>query len=130
MIGMEHVGVCGKDTKALKDWYVKLFNFEIVYDSQKERPTYFLLMEDGSMIEIYASDDNIDTFNNRKQVIRHIAFSTDDIEKEYKNLVDNNVEIVTDLTTSDKGVSTVFFRDIEGNILHFIYRPEDQKLAP
>ena len=50
---LEHVGICAKDTTALKDWYVKLFDFKIVYDNKKPIPTYFLLMEDESMLEIY-----------------------------------------------------------------------------
>lgn len=130
MIGMEHVGICAKDTVSLKDWYVKLFNFKVVYDNKKERPTYFLWMDDGNMIEIYAADNETQIYDNKKQGIRHLAFCTDNIEKEYQNLLDNNVEIVTDLSTNAKGISTVFFRDIEGNVIHFIYRPEELKLAP
>lgn len=121
---LEHVGICAKNTIALKDWYVKLFDLKVVYDNQKECPTFFLLMEDESMIEIYPADEDGEVVSNKHQGVRHLAFGTDAIEEEYKNLQKHNVEIIEELKASPKGVKTVFFRDIEGNILHFIERPE------
>ncbi len=124
MLTLEHVGICAKDTVKLKDWYVKVFNFKVVYDNKKEVPTFFLLMEDQSMIEIYPAENLTDQGINKDQGIRHLAFGTDNIKKEYQNLQNHQVEIIEELKTNPKGVSTVFFRDIEGNILHFIQRPE------
>lgn len=123
MLVLEHVGICAKNTIALKDWYVKLFNFKIVYDNQKEMPTYFLLMEDESMIEIYPMDFTGELRSNKHQGIRHLAFGTDNAEKEYENLLNNDVEIIEELKVNPNGVKTVFFRDPEGNIIHFIERP-------
>lgn len=124
MLSLEHVGICAKNTVALKDWYVKLFNLKVVYDNKKEMPTFFLLMEDESMLEIYPAEKDTDKATNKHQGIRHLAFGTDQIEKEYQKLLDNNVEIVEELKVSPKGVATAFFRDPEGNIIHFIQRPE------
>ncbi|SDK05157.1 VOC family protein [Natronincola ferrireducens] len=123
MLTLEHVGICAKDTVALKDWYVKVFNFKIVYDNRKEKPTYFLLMEDNSMIEIYPADHDSEVRSNKHQGIRHLSFDTDNIEKEYQNLLNHNVEIIEELKENAKGIKTAFFRDIEGNIIHFIQRP-------
>ena len=33
--GIEHLGVCAKDSTALKDWYVKTFGTKVVYDNMK-----------------------------------------------------------------------------------------------
>ncbi|MBB6218516.1 catechol 2,3-dioxygenase-like lactoylglutathione lyase family enzyme [Anaerosolibacter carboniphilus] len=121
---LEHVGICAKNTVALKDWYMKLFNLKVVYDNKKENPTFFLLMEDESMIEIYHAEEDGMVATNKHQGVRHLAFGTDQIEEEYKNLQQHNVEIIEDLKVNPNGVKTVFFRDIEGNILHFIQRPE------
>ena len=33
--GIEHIAVCSKNTKALTDWYVKMFGFKVVYDNGK-----------------------------------------------------------------------------------------------
>lgn len=124
MLSLEHVGICARDTRSLKDWYVKLFDLKVVYESKgkKENPTYFLLLEDNSMLEIYAMKNDGEVYGNKKQGIRHLALGTDEIEKEYQKLLDNNVEIIEDLKDNGKGVKTVFFRDIEGNIIHFIQR--------
>ncbi|HHW02423.1 MAG TPA: VOC family protein [Thermoanaerobacterales bacterium] len=124
MLNLEHVGICAKDTVALKDWYVRLFNLKVVYDNKKEKPTFFLMLPDGGLIEIYPAEVSSESVNNKYQGIRHLAFGTDNIEKEYENLLKNNVEILTELSTNAKGVKTVFFKDIEGNIIHFIQRPE------
>ena len=128
MISIEHVGIAAKNTVELKDWYVRLFNFKVVYDNKKEMPTYFLKVGDESMIEIYPAKNEIDNSSMDKtyQGVRHICFYTDDIEKENKNLIDNNVTIIDPLNDNKKGTKTIWFRDVEGNILHFIQR--DKKL--
>lgn len=125
MIGLEHVGICAADTNALKDWYIKLFNFKIAYDNKKEKPTYFLLMDDNSMLEIYPAAENGEKRGNKAQGVRHLAFGTDNIERDYELLKSNNVEIIDALKIGSNGVKTVFFRDLEGNIIHFIQRVKD-----
>lgn len=122
MIKLEHVGICAKDTKTLKDWYVRLFNFKVVFDNKQEEPAYFLLMEDGNMIEIYPNEVEGKAVTNAYQGIRHLAFSTDNIEKEYENLIMNNVELINQTVVNNGGVKILFFKDIEGNVLHFIQR--------
>lgn len=124
MIGLEHVGICARDTIALKDWYVELFGFKVVYDNKKETPTFFLLMDDDSMLEIYPMENPGGSLDNKHQGIRHLAFETDEIEVQYKRLLDFNVEILDELKASPSSVKTVFFKDIEGNIIHFIQRPK------
>lgn len=126
MIAIEHIGIAAKDTVGLKDWYVKLFGFEIVYDNKKEMPTYFLKVGNETMIEIYPALNDIDNSVDKSyQGIRHISFSTDDIEKENENLIMNNVNIIEPLSDNKKGVKTIWFRDIEDNIIHFIQREKN-----
>lgn len=125
MIGLEHVGICAADTNALKNWYIELFNFKIVYDNKKEKPTYFLLMDDNSMLEIYPAAENGEKRGNKAQGVRHLAFETDNIERDYELLKSNNVEIIDALKIGSNGVKTVFFRDLEGNIIHFIQREKE-----
>lgn len=121
--GIEHIAVCAKDTAALTNWYVKMFGWEIVYDNGKG--TYFVKAADGSMIEIIASDGNDFTSNTKDGGIRHFALSVGDadFDEEVAKLKAEGVEIVTDVVVSPKGIKTFFFKDIEGNIFHLIYRP-------
>lgn len=124
MITLEHVAICASNTVALKEWYVGLFGFKTVYDNQKDNPTFILLMDDESMMEIYPAEKTADKLDNKYMGIRHLAFGTDHIESEYEKLLANKVEVIEALKVSPNGVKTVFFRDPEGNIIHFVQRPD------
>lgn len=121
--GIEHIAVCAKDTAALTNWYVKMFGWEIVYDNGKG--TYFVKAADGSMIEIIASDGNDFVSEPKDGGIRHFALSVgeSDFDEEVAKLKAEGVTVVTDVVVSPKGIKTFFFKDIEGNIFHLIYRP-------
>ncbi|MBR6524236.1 MAG: VOC family protein [Clostridia bacterium] len=121
--GIEHIAVCAKDTLALKDWYVKMFDFKVVYDNGKG--TYFVAAPDGSMIEIIAADKDLGKNEPADSGVRHFALSVteDGFEKMVRKLKAEGVEIVTDVKEKN-GIKTFFFRDIEGNIFHLIYRPQ------
>lgn len=121
--GIEHIAVLAKDSKALTDWYVDMFGFEIVYDNGKG--TYFVKAADGSMLEIISAESECAPTGAKEWGIRHLALSvTDDgFDKMVEKLKSENVEVVTDVAVSSKGIKTFFFRDIEGNIFHLIFRP-------
>ena len=120
-IGIEHIAIFAKDTKALSQWYKEMFDGEVVYDNGKG--TYFVAFSDKSMIEFCKADDvNIPTELSTAG-IRHIAISVDDFENLCKKVIDSGAEILKEASVSDKGIGTIFFRDIEGNILHLISRP-------
>ena len=121
--GIEHIAIYAKNTKALSDWYVDMFDGEIVYDNGKG--TYFVAFSDKSMIEFCQSTDS-DNIPTGLEVpgIRHIALSVDDFESAVSKVKSSDVEILKDAAVSAKGIGTLFFRDPEGNILHLIYRPE------
>lgn len=123
--GIEHIGVAAKDTAALKDWYIEMYGGRVVYDNGKG--TYFVQFPDGSMIEfVTASEDSKDELE-RSQGIRHFAFSVtpkafDEIVAKLK--ADERVEEVHDVSESAKGIKTYWYKDIEGNFSHLIYRPD------
>ena len=120
--GIEHIAVCSKDTKALTDWYVKMFGFKVVYDNGKG--TYFVAAEDGSMIEVMSADTDGPTPTPNLEGIRHFALSVeyDKFDDMVAALKAEGTPVVTEATTSSKGVKTFFFRDIDGNIFHLIAR--------
>ena len=123
--GIEHIAVCAKDTKALTDWYVKMFGWTVVYDNGKG--TYFLAFEDGSMIEFVSAEEDRIADAERLAGIRHIALAVtaeafDEIVPVLK--ADDRVEEVHDVSENAKGLKTYWFRDIDGNFMHLIYRPE------
>lgn len=121
--GIEHIGICANDTDSLKDWYVRLLGFRVVYENNKSPKTYILYLNDGSMIEIYPSGESSKIFGNRVSGIRHIALIAENFEEMCNSLYDNHVEITEAAKASASGNKTIFFRDPEGNILHLIDRP-------
>lgn len=120
--GIEHVAIFAKDTKAFADWYVKNLDAEIVYDNGKG--TYFIAFADKSMIEVCKNDaeENVAT-TLEKPGLRHLAISVDDFDAAVEKIKSSGAEIIQDASVSAKGIGTMFFRDIEGNILHLISRP-------
>ena len=97
------------------------FDGEIVYDNGKG--TYFVAFSDKSMIE-FCKNENADNELTSLEVpgIRHIALSVDNFDDAVSKVKNTGVEILKEATVSDKGIGTMFFRDPEGNILHFISR--------
>jgi len=123
VIGMEHLAVISKDTDRIKDWYQKMFGGEVVYDNKKG--TYFLAFTDKSMIEFIKSDLDHISDELKSGGIRHIALgvSKEEFDPTVEKLRAENVEVLTEVSESASGIKTFFFRDIDGNILHLIYRP-------
>jgi len=118
--GIEHVAIMAKDTAALKDWYIKLFEFKTVYDNGKG--TFFLKAPDGAMIEFVKSTEDGGLVGDKVIGIRHLAFSVDNFEEMVDKLRAENVPVVTEVNIAANGTKTFFFRDPEGNVLHLISR--------
>lgn len=118
--GIEHIAICAQDSKALTDWYVRFFDFHQVYDNGKG--TYFLSLPDGSMIEIIKASTGKESLKPNNHGLRHIALSVNNFDGMVAHLKQEGVEEIPELATITSNVKTFFFRDIEGNILHLIYR--------
>lgn len=122
--GIEHVAIFAKDTKALSDWYAKMFDLKLVYDNGKG--TYFLAFPSGDMIEFCSSQEPSGTTADKACGIRHLALTVDaqDFDEVVAKLKEAGAPVVTDVAESKTGVKTFFFRDIEDNVSHLICRPE------
>ncbi len=118
--GIEHIGIAAKDSTVLKNWYVDVFGMTVTRDNGKGG--YFVADKNGTEIEIYPAEKEGETDNNNlTSGIRHIAFAVDDFDAEYKKLKEKNVEFVGEPIIKEK-YSNLFFKDIEGNLLHIIER--------
>lgn len=122
--GIEHVAIYSKDTKALSEWYQKMFDLKLVYDNGKG--TYFMAFESGDMIEFCMTESAPEKAPDAKDFgIRHLAIAVDDenFDSVVETLKKSGAEVVSDVSVSSKGIKTFFFRDIDGNINHLIMRP-------
>ena len=122
-VGIEHLGIFTKDSVALRDWYVKTFGWKVVYDNGKG--TYFLKSENGVMLEIMQSEIDGGSHDMKATGFRHLALSVsvEEFETIADKLKQNGVKVLTDAAVSAKGVGTMFFEDLDGNVLHLISRP-------
>lgn len=122
--GIEHIAICSRDTDSLKNWYVKLFGFRVVYENNKTPRTYIMCANDGSLMEIYPAAEDSEICGNKVRGIRHIALIPENFTDVCNTLKSNGVQIMEEAKVSASGVGTIFFRDPEGNILHLVDRPK------
>lgn len=121
MVGIEHVGIFSNDTAALKDWYIDMFGWKVVYDNGKG--TYFLKADDGGMIEFCMAVKDGEKQDIKATGIRHIAISVLEFDEMVEKLKNAGVKVLTDAAVSAKGIGTFWFEDPDGNVLHLINRP-------
>lgn len=122
IIGIEHIAIYANDTKALADWYIKYLDVKVVSDNLKG--VYFIAFSDNSMLELCPNPAEKNKIAELETPgIRHLAITVDDFDAAAAKIKESGVEILQEPTTAPNGAITMFFRDIEGNILHFIKRP-------
>lgn len=121
--GIEHIAICAKDTAALCKWYVETFNFSVIFDNGEG--VYFIRANDGTVFEIMKFKSGVQPWDTSAIGLRHIALSVskDDFDYEVNRIKSMGLKIEADVSEAPNGVKTFFFRDPEGNLLHFIYRP-------
>jgi catechol 2,3-dioxygenase-like lactoylglutathione lyase family enzyme len=81
------------------------------------------------MLEIYQSDSFVkETGHNLLAGWRHLALQVDSIESARAELGAKGVEFPDPVKPAGGGGLVLFFRDIEGNLLHFVERPQQSPL--
>lgn len=132
--GVEHVAIFSPDTKRLADWYVRYLDMSVIQDNGQG--TLFLLMADGSIVELIPSPNGQKATalpQPKESGIHHLAFAVDG---------DNFGAAIHRLTTEAEAepvgdtprhfperLATFHFRDPDGNILHLISRGNRLSLA-
>ena len=120
--GFEHTAIAAHDSKNLADWYIRLFNLQVVHDNGKTPPTYLLKAPDGSVIEILPASPGEKTDYDQKQAgLRHLALTVTDFDAALNYLREQGIDQLFDSRQSEES-RLIFFRDPEGNILHLIWR--------
>jgi len=121
-LGFEHFAIAACDSKALADWYIKLFGLRVVYDNGQTPPTYMLKDTTGMVLEILpAGSGQKADYPQTMAGIRHIAVTVDDMESAERELRSHGVtEFIERRYLED--CKLLFFRDPEGNILHLMWR--------
>jgi glyoxylase I family protein len=118
VVGIEHTAIGTPDPQKLAQWYVETLGFRINYNSGR---TVFARAPNWSMLEFITSEGALTSHTMKDPGIRHLAIAVSDFDAVYGQLKAKKVNFLNEATDAN-GVKTVFFTDLDGNILHIIQR--------
>ena len=116
--GIEHFAIASPNPRRLADWYVANLEFEINFEYAGN---YFVEARNGALIEIIPAEGPAPDVAIRTPGMRHIAISVDDFDGALEQLRGQGVPLEGE-PYENQGNRLVFFRDIDGNLLHLIRR--------
>ena len=118
MLGFDHIGICAKDTKAMADWYVNHLGF--THHSNNGQGNYFVMSPDKVMIEIMVPMAGKDVDAAEPAIgWKHIALVPENFDEAVEEMKALSVTVVSGPNYRDDGYCTFFFREPDGNIVHF-----------
>lgn len=118
--GIEHSAIASPDPQRLAEWYRDILEFRIVRVSGSK---VFLRGKNNSLLEI------IPSVGERKPALRsdpgicHLAIDVDDFDAAVTALKAGDVTFLSE-PRPGPGNRMVFFEDLDGNILHLIFRQQ------
>ena len=118
--GLEHTAIASPHPGRLAEWYVQHLGFRIHFEYDGN---YFVRAPDGSMLEIIPSEGERVKESMKQPGLRHLAISVADFDAAQEHLRSGGVQFLTEAYVN-QGNRLVFFNDLDGNILHLIYRPK------
>lgn len=128
-IFVEHIALVAKDPPALKSWYERVLGGKTLFDDGKTPLTCHVSL--GNVwFEIYAADKSVpETSDNKLAGFRHIALRVDSVDAAKVEFEKRGVKFTEAERPAAGGGKVLFFKDPEGNLLHFVERPNDSVLA-
>jgi glyoxylase I family protein len=115
--GIEHTAIATPDPEALAQWYEKHLGFPICH---RYGGNVFVKAADGTMLELIPSIGEPVKTEIKTPGIRHLAIKVEDFDAAVQALERQGIEIFDRIEGGANRLA--FFRDLEGNILHLIYR--------
>ena len=117
-LGLEHTAIASANPEKLANWYCDNLGFHINF---RYDAFFFVKAPNGSMLEIIPSKG--DRFDDQPLTpgIRHLAIAVEDFDQAHAFLKTKGVEFTGEPYTN-QGNRLVFFKDVEGNLLHLIQR--------
>ena len=120
-----HIAIVVEDYDDAIDFYVNKLHFNLIEDTRlSEEKRWVLVSPKGSgsvnLLLAKATDENQKkSIGNQTGGRVFLFLSTDDFERDYLNLIQNNVEIVREPVEEDYGAVAVF-KDLYGNMWDLI----------
>ena len=125
VIGVDHVALAAKDSRALAEWYCTVLGMRILFQNDKEPPTYLVGGSMGAVLEIMP-DNGAERIKHQPldPGIRHIAFRVTDFDAAYSGL-QGKVLGLTAPAPAAGGGQIAFFHDLEGNLVQLVSRDSE-----
>jgi catechol-2,3-dioxygenase len=114
-----HVGINVNDIEKSKEFYIKLFGFEILFEETLENKRYMFLGKDGEIIVTLWEQSN-KQFSTSTAGLHHLAFMLDSVQELMafeKKLEEQKItKIYNGIVTHCEGAQSggVFFLDPDG----------------
>ena len=123
ILGFDHIGLAAKNTKALADWYIEHLGFSLVMAG----PTgnYFVETPDKVMLEIMLpgkGEEDVTELTGWK----HIALVPADFDEAVAELKRAGIGADAPVNKREDGYCTFFFKDPDGNVVHFAKWADDR----
>ncbi len=119
----EHYAINVEDSIAVADWYVERCGMKIEVALSASPFTRFLSDETGRVvIEIYSNPAApIPNYAGQSHLVYHLAFATDDVDREKERLMEAGCSFVEELNP-EEGTRLVMLRDPFGLALQLCQR--------
>ena len=119
------ISILVKDYDEAIEFYTKKLNFELLEDTVRSETKRWVRVRPkgsegcGLLLAKAKNEQQIQSIGNQTGGRVFLFLHTDDIERDYANLIANEVKIVRELSTEDFGKVCVF-ADLYGNLWDFI----------
>ncbi|GAH47360.1 unnamed protein product [marine sediment metagenome] len=133
-----HIGIVIKDINKSLQFYQNILGFRLLKKSEENSSfidtllqltetkltTYKLEISDGTIVELLDYED----YKEPRELLKpndigitHFAFTVENLDNLYKNLLQNNVEVLSRPQLSPDNYARVFFcRDFENNLIELV----------
>ena len=120
-----HIGIYAYDVEALKDWYCRILDFQMVHCLLKaDRPPIYFLRKDDLLLELLPTREARQNRMLTAPGISHVAFRVEDFNSVLASLEANGITVENVRSTSN-GWNIGYFRDIENNWIEIYECEED-----
>ena len=127
-ISVEHIAIVAKDPVALLKWYEQALGARLLWNNGQTPPTCLLSL--GNVwFEIYPAEKmQAEPGHNKLSGFRHLALRVESLDGAKAELERRGVKFSEGERPAAGGGRVLFFEDAEGNLLHFVERPQGFKL--